>query len=66
MYAFETEWGPVGLLDTQAFLRPPFLVLGELPSTSTTFPEFQKAGSDSFSSEKGVDAETKEEEVKRQ
>ena len=41
----ETERGPVGLLGTQAFLCPPFLVLGEWASASLTFPELQRAGS---------------------
>lgn len=34
----ETKQGPVGLLGTQAMLGPPFLVLREYASASTTFP----------------------------
>ena len=36
------EQGPVGLLDTKAFLCPPFLIFREYVSASITFPEFQR------------------------
>jgi len=36
--------GPVRLLGTQAFLRPPLLVVRDKASASMTFPEFQRAG----------------------
>ena len=36
----ETDQDPVGLLDTQAFPCPPFLVCREQTPASMTFPEF--------------------------
>ena len=44
----ETEQDPVGFLSTDAFMCPPFLVYREHTPGSMTFPEFQKAGSNSY------------------
>ena len=57
----ETEQDPVGLLGTEAFLCPPYLVCREQTPASMTFPELQRADSNSCSSGKGGDAETTEE-----
>ena len=43
----ETEQDPLGLLGMEAFLCPPFLVCREQTPASMTFPEFQRAGSNS-------------------
>ena len=43
----ETKQDPMGLLGTKAFLCPLFLVCGEQSPASMTFPEFQRADSNS-------------------
>ena len=57
----ETKHDPVGLLGMEAFLCPMFLVCREQAPASMTFPESQRADSNSCQSGKGGDAETREE-----
>ena len=57
---FEIQQDPVGLLDMEAFLCLPFCLQGT-DSSLHELPESQRAGSHSFQSGKGGDAETREE-----
>ena len=43
-----TFWGPGALLGTKALLCPPFLVCRKKVSASKTFPELQRADSNSY------------------
>ena len=45
--SYETKQDPVGLLGTEAFPCPPFLVCREQAPASMTFPELQREDSNS-------------------
>lgn len=57
----ETKQDPMGLLGMEAFLCLPFLVCRKQASASMTFPELQRASSNSCYSGKGGHAKTREE-----